>query len=566
MAKSSKLAEIEAQALVQGQEEYQALYRRFRPHLFQDVIGQRHITEPLRRAVVESKIPHAHLFTGPRGCGKTTTARILAQALNCSQIGEDGEPCNNCTACLAVQTGDTGIGIENLDGASVGSVDSIRGIIERAQIASPLTKNKVFIIDEVHALSAAAAQALLLILEEPPPNVYFILCTTEAHRMIPTIQSRVTRWDFKLLGPDTIEPLIEGILKQEGGDLDADAISDVIAEGAGSPRDTLSVLERVLKGGSVGSEDRSGDIMDALDSENGDPISSTYLVIASAVDDGASPQALLHDLSIYLRNAILSLHAPDLLSVSHSQRERIAAHAQSMKLTRLNSLIRLLGETSWQMSKGSDPRFLLESTLIHFLQKERHRSDSFEGVHSRFDEILDELDELRATVDSLLNNGVKVSSSSKVSNDSDLDEEEDSDESQEIWTSDSKTNKEDWPSASSDEDDEDDGEDEDSDETDSVQSNKRDVDSRNDDSSEDGDFEAAFETLVGELYEILPKRLASDFNLRAKIHEESEGDVLVIDATKFKAKLSDEELGSITKLARKICKPHGVRTVEIEEG
>jgi DNA polymerase-3 subunit gamma/tau len=184
---------------------YQSLYRRFRPSTFAEVKGQDHVVLALRNAVRDQRVAHAYLFSGPRGTGKTSTARILAKALNCTDL-RDGEPCGQCSSCLEITRG-TSLDVHELDAASNNGVEAMRDLVSRAALGTP-GRQKVYIVDEVHMLSTAASNALLKTLEEPPAHVIFVLATTDPQKVLPTIRSRTQHFEFRLLGPETLGELL----------------------------------------------------------------------------------------------------------------------------------------------------------------------------------------------------------------------------------------------------------------------------------------------------------------------------------------------------------------------
>jgi DNA polymerase-3 subunit gamma/tau len=204
--------------------EYQALYRKYRPQTFDDVIGQGHVTTTLAREVADGRVAHAYLFTGPRGTGKTTTARILAKALNCVNRGSDGSPCNVCPSCVAITEG-TSLDVLELDAASHNSVDDIRDIkVSVTTVASSATSKRVFVLDEAHMLSKAAGNALLKTLEEPPDHVHFVLATTEPYKLLDTIRSRSQRFDFHPVPIEELAGHLSVISEREGHKSDPPAM------------------------------------------------------------------------------------------------------------------------------------------------------------------------------------------------------------------------------------------------------------------------------------------------------------------------------------------------------
>lgn len=221
-----------------------ALYRQWRPQRFAEVVGQEHVTRTLRYALKKGKVAHALLFAGPRGTGKTSTARILAKALNCGN-GPAPEPCNTCPECLAITAG-TALDVLEIDAASRRGIDEMRELRERVKLAPVAARHKVYIIDEAHMLTTEAANALLKTLEEPPPRVYFILATTEPHKMPVTILSRCQRFDFRRIAAELITRHLERVLEATGGQATPAALKLIAQAAEGSLRDALGILDQVL--------------------------------------------------------------------------------------------------------------------------------------------------------------------------------------------------------------------------------------------------------------------------------------------------------------------------------
>ena len=215
--------------------EYQALYRAFRPQSFTDVVGQKHVTKTLKNAIIRNKESHAYLFSGPRGTGKTSIAKIFAKALNC-QFGQDGEPCNECDVCISITDGSANDVIE-IDAASNNGVDEIRSLREKVKYAPSLTQYKVYIIDEVHMLTTGAFNALLKTLEEPPEHAIFILATTEPHKIPATIISRTQRFDFKAIENNEIIERLKYVADSESIEYDGEALDYIARTAEGGMRD-----------------------------------------------------------------------------------------------------------------------------------------------------------------------------------------------------------------------------------------------------------------------------------------------------------------------------------------
>ncbi|MDX5318833.1 MAG: DNA polymerase III subunit gamma/tau, partial [Actinomycetes bacterium] len=225
-----------------------ALYRRYRPETFAEVIGQDHVTTPLRTALANNRVHHAYLFSGPRGCGKTTSARILARALNCER-GPIADPCGECRSCTDLARGGPGsVDVIEIDAASHGGVDDARDLRERAFFAPVASRYKVYIIDEAHMVTAQGFNALLKIVEEPPEHVKFIFATTEPEKVIGTIRSRTHHYPFRLVPPARLQDYLASLCESEGVPVEPGVLSFVVRAGGGSVRDSLSVLDQLIAG------------------------------------------------------------------------------------------------------------------------------------------------------------------------------------------------------------------------------------------------------------------------------------------------------------------------------
>lgn len=337
----------------------QSLYRRYRPRRFAELRGQEHVVRALRNAVINEREGQAYLFSGPRGTGKTSTARILAKVLNC-QNPADGEPCCICASCLAVDNG-TSYDVLELDAASNNGVDEIRDIIETASTLSP-GRHRVFILDEVHMLSKAASAALLKTLEEPPPNVVFVLATTDPQKVTETIRSRVQHLVFHLLSVDELEKYVRWVMQDADLTVNQDAIEWVVQEGNGSARDTLSALELVVAGG--GTVEASISLDEFLEALIERDQGRALAAVAFAIQQGLDPRNLADDLVRALRDAFLSLMSPELLQVPQGRAEEISLQALRLGAAMTVRAMEVLGTALVDMRHAPDPRLLLEVAVV----------------------------------------------------------------------------------------------------------------------------------------------------------------------------------------------------------
>ena len=337
----------------------QSLYRRYRPRRFAELRGQEHVVRALRNAVINEREGQAYLFSGPRGTGKTSTARILAKVLNC-QDPADGEPCCICASCLAVDNG-TSYDVLELDAASNNGVDEIRDIIETASTLSP-GRHRVFILDEVHMLSKAASAALLKTLEEPPPNVVFVLATTDPQKVTETIRSRVQHLVFHLLSVDELDKYVRWVMQDADLTIDQDAIEWVVQEGNGSARDTLSALELVVAGG--GTVEASISLDEFLEALIERDQGRALAAVAFAIQQGLDPRNLADDLVRALRDAFLSLMSPELLQVPQGRAEEISLQALRLGAAMTVRAMEVLGTALVDMRHAPDPRLLLEVAVV----------------------------------------------------------------------------------------------------------------------------------------------------------------------------------------------------------
>jgi DNA polymerase-3 subunit gamma/tau len=337
----------------------QSLYRRFRPRKFSELYGQEHVVRALRNAVINGREGQAYLFSGPRGTGKTTTARILAKVLNCENPVE-GEPCCVCDSCKAVEVG-TSYDVLELDAASNNGVQEIRDIIEAAALTSP-GRHRVFILDEVHMLTRGAEAALLKTLEEPPAQVVFVLATTDPQKISETIRSRVQHLQFHLLPVDELEKYVRFVIKEAELTVDDDAINMVLRQGAGSARDTLSALELVVSGGGEPEEAiHTEDIVRAIIERDH---AAALSAVARAMQQGRDPHTFAEDVVRTMRDCFLSLMSPELVQLPAARIAELNTYARDMGVQRIVRVMETLGTTMVEMRHAPDARLLLEVAVV----------------------------------------------------------------------------------------------------------------------------------------------------------------------------------------------------------
>ncbi|WP_436794511.1 DNA polymerase III subunit gamma/tau [Actinospongicola halichondriae] len=339
---------------------YQSLYRRYRSQRFDEVLGQEHVTTALKNSVREGRVAHGYLFSGPRGTGKTSTARILAKVLNCEHP-VDGEPDTTCDNCKAVEEGRQVDWLQELDAASNSGVDAMRDLLGRVSMGTSGNR-KVYILDEVHMLTKAASNALLKTLEEPPEHVVFVLATTEPEKVLPTIRSRTQHFDFHLLSADVLAGHVRHVIADADLGLDESAVEHVVRVGAGSARDTLSALDQVAATGGVSTLGVPvDDIIDALGARDA---GAALVAVDASVRSGRDPRLLAEALIESLRDAFLvSMGAPG-GAMTDTAAARAADVASALGPASLTRALELIGTASVDMRQAPDPRITLEVALV----------------------------------------------------------------------------------------------------------------------------------------------------------------------------------------------------------
>jgi DNA polymerase-3 subunit gamma/tau len=344
---------------------FQALYRRYRPQRFEDVLGQEHVTRALRHSVRDGKVAHAYLFSGPRGTGKTSTARILAMALNCEHP-EDGEPDGTCPSCVAIRQGSS-LDVQELDSATNRGIDEMRDLLGRVALGTP-GQWKVYIIDEVHQMTSAAASALLKTLEEPPGHVIFVLATTDPQKVLPTIRSRTQHFEFRLLGADVLSSLLRDVAARAALDIGPEAIDLVVRRGHGSARDALSALDQVAAAGGIDDEaSMLANLVDAIAER--DP-GRVLQEVAEASSSGRDARRLGTDLLEHLRDGFLAIQARSLVLLPDDAVVEVEAQARRLGTAALVRAMELIGQALIDMREAPDPRITLEVALVRVADPE----------------------------------------------------------------------------------------------------------------------------------------------------------------------------------------------------
>ncbi len=363
---------------------HQSLYRKYRPQRFSEVVGQEHVVGALRSSVRDGRVGHAYLFSGPRGTGKTTTARLLAKALNCTSLGDDGDPCGECEICVAIASG-TFLDLFELDAASNRGIENIRDVIESASLGlGPSARTKVYVLDEVHMLTDAAANALLKTLEEAPGHVVFVLATTNPEKVLPTIRSRTQHFEFTLLSNEDLIARLSDLCAREGVTADPEALEILATAGAGSARDAESLLDQALAhgvdhldaatirelfGGTAFSE--RARILEAI---AGEDAAGALVGLGALLESGHEPRRVAEDLLAAARDAFLLTAARGRVHVSAptDEQDHLREIGEALGNAALVRVIETLGQAITDMRgvEAADPRLVVEVALVRLSRRE----------------------------------------------------------------------------------------------------------------------------------------------------------------------------------------------------
>lgn len=391
---------------------YRALYRVWRPQRFSDMAGQTHITRTLQNALMNEKFSHAYLFTGPRGTGKTSVAKIVAKAVNCEKAPAP-EPCNECAVCRGITDGSLSDVIE-IDAASNNGVDEIREIRENVKYAPSVARYKVYIVDEVHMLSQGAFNALLKTLEEPPSHVIFILATTEPHKIPPTIISRCQRFDFKRISLDAIQERLNYIVREQGIEMDEKASALIAKASEGGMRDALSILDQaaaygngavtediVLEVTGMVSERMLSEIVrSTLDRD----VAKAIRAIDEIVKAGKDPERFMEDLIFYYRDLMLYKASPELEEIRDKTLtdESFAQIAERIKAERIHESIHILSDLQQEMKRTGHPRVFLEIAMVKLCQiEEKSAGPASADIVRRLEALEERLNRLEVSPDAV---------------------------------------------------------------------------------------------------------------------------------------------------------------------
>jgi DNA polymerase-3 subunit gamma/tau len=389
---------------------FQALYRKYRSQTFGELVGQEPVATALRHAVRDDRVGHAYLFVGPRGTGKTSTARILAKAVNCARPTPEGEPCNECESCAAIAHGSS-MDVLELDAASNNGVNEMRELLGRVAYRSAGGRWKVYIIDEVHMLSAAASNALLKTLEEPPEHVKFVLATTDPHKVLPTIRSRTQQFEFGLLPTDKLAAHLAAVAAAEGVAAEPEALQLMARRAAGSARDALSLLDQAIAHGDGRVEtaavrglfeatafDRQAAVLDAIAAEDA---AAALARLEEVMATGVDARALADELLRYLRDVYVLAASKGAVRVDRLAEEQARQRAQGEELGAgtVQRAIETLGAAVADMTRAPDARLVLEVAVVRLARRE---------LGTQVEVLLDRVERLERTVEELRRGGLAL--------------------------------------------------------------------------------------------------------------------------------------------------------------
>ncbi|MGN7313512.1 DNA polymerase III subunit gamma/tau [Alkalicoccobacillus gibsonii] len=397
---------------------YQALYRVWRPQLLKDVVGQTHLTKTLQNALVQNKFSHAYLFSGPRGTGKTSAAKIIAKAINCEKAPV-AEPCNECAACVGISNGSI-VDVMEIDAASNNGVDEIRDIRDKVKFAPSEVRYKVYIIDEVHMLSTGAFNALLKTLEEPPEHAIFILATTEPHKIPLTIISRCQRFDFKPISQSAMIGRMKEIVEADDVQVEDEALQLIVQAADGGMRDALSLLDQSISFSDdsvqaeavrliTGAVSREA-LANVVGNLHNGQASELLSLIDQVLKDGKDPKRFVEDLLYYFRDVLLYKTSPD----SAHLMERAVVDDQFKKLSEELSFewlyhgIETMNNTQQEMKWSTHPKMMIELAVIQLMNKSNVRSSVVQAESSADNSVLeDKVKKLESMLSQLQKQGIQ---------------------------------------------------------------------------------------------------------------------------------------------------------------